>query len=167
MSSRPWRLAARVDRGRRRRPGGATVRASPRYDRSAPSGALRRSSPPPLASHPPTSARGVPRQTSAASGTLTRRRRRGEVVQHGGLQNLYSPVRIRSSPPPFPDQITAYVLRRARRRPARDAHRFRVYRTGQWPHCTIDLGDDPTEDVASALIAAFDRSAFSCGAAAR
>ena len=25
--------------------------------------------------------------------------RRGEVAQHGGLQNLYSPVRIRSSPP--------------------------------------------------------------------
>ena len=33
---------------------------------------------------------------------------------------------------------------------------FRVYRTGRWPHCTIDLGDEPDEDAIVRLIAAFD-----------
>jgi hypothetical protein len=33
---------------------------------------------------------------------------------------------------------------------------FRPFRTGKWPHCTIDLGPDPTNDAADRLIAAFD-----------
>src|SRR3954470_24491610 len=38
--------------------------------------------------------------------------RRGEVVQHGGLQNPYSPVRIRSSPPPLSCRNTPFHLGR-------------------------------------------------------
>jgi hypothetical protein len=33
---------------------------------------------------------------------------------------------------------------------------FRLFRTGRWPHCTIDLGQEPIKDAASRLIRAFD-----------
>jgi hypothetical protein len=47
--------------------------------------------------------RGAASSVAALGGSLWQNpaapRRRGEVAQHGGLQNLYSAVRIRSSPP--------------------------------------------------------------------
>ena len=49
--------------------------------------------------------RGAATSTDASRSVRPSPGRRGEVVQHGGLQNLYSPVRIRSSPPRFPDRI--------------------------------------------------------------
>lgn len=33
---------------------------------------------------------------------------------------------------------------------------FAVVRTGRWPHCTIDLGDEPDNARVAELIAAFD-----------
>ena len=33
---------------------------------------------------------------------------------------------------------------------------FRIERTFKWPHCTIDLGEDPTENTAARLAEQFD-----------
>src|SRR4029077_20251029 len=52
-----------------------------------------------------------PRGAASIHRTLVREHilRRGEVAQHGGLQNLYSPVRIRSSPPHSEHQTARWV----------------------------------------------------------
>src|SRR5204862_2208478 len=54
---------------------------------------------------------GQPASVGALGGPLWQNpaapRRRGEVAQHGGLQNLYSAVRIRSSPPQLQLAIAA------------------------------------------------------------
>lgn len=39
-----------------------------------------------------------------------------------------------------------------------------VYRTGAYPHCTIDLGAEPIEDAAIRLLDAFDRPERNPGA---
>ncbi len=64
--------------------------------RTADFGSVNRGSNPRGAANRTGSARRGP---SAGSAPAYHRWRRGEVAQHGGLQNLYSPVRIRSSPP--------------------------------------------------------------------
>lgn len=33
---------------------------------------------------------------------------------------------------------------------------FEIARSFRWPHCTIDLGDDPTEDTAARLVGLFN-----------
>jgi hypothetical protein len=52
-------------------------------------------------------------------------------------------------------QIPHHVIQRSTCARIRSAG-FAMFRTGKWPHCTIDLGTDPTNDAAERLIAAFD-----------